>query len=319
VKTSIRQFVKQYTLEKDEKHWRDLTIMKLFKAGALTLFSTLFVVLLAACGTLSGSTNSPTTSVPAPVATTAATSAAPQFTIVTLKHNPTGTTNLSWDPESKNLTVAISLTGLAPNSSHAAHIHAGTCAVDGSIVYPLNPVVADAKGNAATTTIIKNVQDGIPASGWYVNVHNGLQMTPLEHMPISCGNIVNSNTSQDDTQSVQVQMQGSTAPNESATGNAALTVLNGKLALKITLSGLQPNSSHAAHIHAGSCESQGAPIVMLNPVVANAQGIGTSITTIDHLPSSSNGLYINVHAGATMGDLQQATLFNPIACGDLLQ
>jgi len=215
--------------------------------------------------------------------------------------------------------VKIRVTGLAPSSSHAAHIHAGTCAADGAIVYPLNPVVADAKGDASSETTIANVQNGIPASGWYINIHNGLQMTAIEHMPIACANISHANTStkNNEVQNIHVTLGGSIAPNESASGTAALSLVNSKLALKITLTGLQPNSTHIAHIHFGSCDAQGPIAVMLNPVVADAQGNGTSITPINNLPSSAKGLYVNVHLGSAMSQLSQSVYFDPIACGNM--
>jgi hypothetical protein len=291
--------------------------MQLSKPGkkilspVLILASALFMVLLAGCGA-TVETNGNTTTV------NLSNNGTSQVTFATLKHSPVGTSDLSWNAESHQLTVKISLTGLAPNSSHAVHIHAGTCAADGAIVYPLNPVVADAKGDATSETTIANVRNGIPATGWYINIHNGLNMTAIEHMPISCGNITHSDSMKNDNnQSVRVTMGGSIAPNESANGKAELMTVNGKLALKITLTGLQPNSKHIAHIHAGSCEAQGAVLVMLNPVVADAQGNGTSLTTINQMPSSASGMYVNVHLGATMADLNQSVFFDPIACGNV--
>jgi hypothetical protein len=46
------------------------------------------------------------------------------------------------------LYVAVSVSGLKPMSTHAEHIHAGTCGSNGPIKYPLANLVADARGNA---------------------------------------------------------------------------------------------------------------------------------------------------------------------------
>jgi hydrogenase maturation factor len=297
-------------------HWKDLIIMQLRstskKISSLALMSlgVFFMLLLAACGGTTGDNSN--------VNVNLSVNNTPQPTLTVLKHSPVGTTALSWDPESHKLTVNIHVTGLAPSSSHAAHIHAGNCSVDGAIVYSLNPVVADAKGDANSQTVISNVQNGIPASGWYINVHNGVNMTAIEHMPIACANISHPATlSKNEVQNIQVALGGSIAPNESASGTATLSIVNSKPAVTIKLSGLQPNSTHIAHIHYGSCDAQGDIAVMLNPVVADAHGNGTSVTTINSLPSSSKGLYVNVHLGSAMSQLSQSVYFDPIACGNM--
>lgn len=280
----------------------------------LLLLSACLAAVLAACGGLpvqTGDTGSGN-----PISLTPSGSS-PQGAVIALKHDPTGTSDLSWDPKEGTLSVKVELTGLAPNSTHAAHIHAGVCGANGAIVYPLTPIVADAKGAATTETKIEHVKNGIPAQGWYINVHNGTSMAAIEDRPIACGNVSNPSASQNDEQTVHVTLSGTSAPNESASGQAQLGTDNGKTTLKITLSGLEPNSSHIAHIHAGSCEAQGAVLVTLSPVVADAKGNGTSVTTLDHLPSSPNGMYINVHTGSTMAQLSQSVLFNPIACGNV--
>jgi hypothetical protein len=41
------------------------------------------------------------------------------------------------------------------------------------VKYPLNDLVASPTGAAATTTVIQNVDQAPPASGWYINVHLG--------------------------------------------------------------------------------------------------------------------------------------------------
>jgi len=82
--------------------------------------------------------------------------------------------------------------GLAGNSTHPDHIHVGDCDDNGPILYPLNNVVANAAGDAHTTTVIPDVEGGIPASGWYVNVHRSTNLTTQTGFdPIACGNVEN--------------------------------------------------------------------------------------------------------------------------------
>lgn len=89
------------------------------------------------------------------------------------------------------LQVQVQVSGLAPNSVHPEHIHAGTCAAGGPITIPLNNLTAGPDGKASSTTII----DGppwfaIPTRGWFINVHQGPTMSDGGATPISCGDAV---------------------------------------------------------------------------------------------------------------------------------
>jgi CHRD domain len=270
------------------------------------------VLLLTACG---GTTSAPaSSSTPASTSTGATTS---NIASATLKHQPHGTATISWDPTRQGLTVKISLIGLAPGSTHPAQINSGSCAKQGAVVYPLQNVVADARGVGTSTTTIKNVTK-IPASGWYIIVHNGPNLSPSDQfLPIVCSNLTRTTVSP--TSSLSLQVPLNTAPpasaSETVSGMAHLTLAGSTLAVKLTLSGLQPNSMHAAHIHAGSCESQGAVVYPLKTIVADALGKANVTTTIANVSSIlSSGWYVNVHHGT---DMSTQTGFDPIACGNV--
>src|SRR5215469_6465811 len=51
------------------------------------------------------------------------------------------------------------------------------------------------------------------------------------------------------------------------------------LTATVHLSGLQPESSYANHIHAGNCSVEGKMLYPLNDVVTDAAGNGTAMTT----------------------------------------
>ena len=235
-----------------------------------------------------------------------------------LRHTPRGSVTLQWQERTENLTVTIRLFGLAANSTHPAHIHLGDCDDNGPILYPLNNVVADAAGDASVTTVIPEVEDGIPTSGWYVNVHNGPGLsTPTQFDPIACGNVVNPNASSHEDQMVKVFLGATTTPNQAAFGSAQLRISGDDLIVKVVVHNLVPGSSHAAHIHVGSCESQlpGNVLYPLNPVVGDANGTGVSVTVIEGVTSiPEDAWYVNVHRST---DLSTQTGFDPIACGDV--
>jgi len=231
-----------------------------------------------------------------------------------LRHTPFGTATLTWDPQSENLTVTISLVGLAGNSTHPDHIHVGDCDDNGSILYPLNNLVANAAGDAQATTVIPEVEGGIPASGWYVNVHNGPTLaTPDEAIPIACGNVHNANNAQ----TVKTFLGATPSPNQAVSGSSILTLNNETLTVVVTVSGLVPGSVHPEHIHAGSCQSQstGTIVYPLNNLVADQNGDATSTTVIKDVETiPQNAWYVNVHRST---DLTTQTGFDPIACGNV--
>lgn len=288
------------------------------KVTTLVVFGVLAALLLAACG---GDNTTTTSSTPTSSTSTMTGNA-------TLKHVPNGTATLSWDPSKHTLTVKITLTGLAPTSPsmHPSHIHTGSCGKQqpNNVLYPLTTLAADAHGNASATTIINNVTKGIPATGWYVNVHNGPALAPADQfLPIVCGDVANSNTSTSAAQSAQVMLTSAppgpvtaTQPTElNPTGTAQLKLSGKTLTVTVSLTGLVPNSAHAAHIHSGSCEMQGAVLYPLKTITADASGAATVTTTVNNVSSiPSSGWYVNVHHST---DLSTQTGFNPIACGNV--
>lgn len=118
------------------------------------------------------------------------------LTMAPVGQRPQGSANLIYDPGNKTLTVATSAIGLVPGSAHAQDIALGTCEAQGPAKYPLNDLVALASGAAYQTTVIQNVDQAPPPSGWYLNVHLGSSAQVLQtgqptlyFQPIICGNI----------------------------------------------------------------------------------------------------------------------------------
>jgi hypothetical protein len=88
-----------------------------------------------------------------------------------------------------SFTVTIKLAGLAPNSSHVSHLHAGRCAAPGGIAFALHQVVAAAPGAATIASTVPTIYV-VPASGWYVNVHHGPDFSAPANAPSdSCGDL----------------------------------------------------------------------------------------------------------------------------------
>ena len=107
-----------------------------------------------------------------------------------------GKATLAYDARAQRLTVSLRVSGLAPGSHHAVHIHSGTCQVQGAVLHGLPDLVARDDGTAIETVSIDGVTTAPPAQGWYVNVHQGdmnhieTNMGPtVQYQPLVCGNV----------------------------------------------------------------------------------------------------------------------------------
>ncbi len=284
------------------------------RLGIATLAATLALGALAACGASDSSSGTQTT-------TGSSTAAGMSSATVALRHVPSGEATLAYDATTGTLTVELRLTGLAPNSVHPAHIHSGLCEKQGAVAYGLNNVQADGHGVADTVTAVTAIKEsGIPDGAWYVNVHNGPNLTPdAQFEPIVCGDVANPGKGAH----VAVQLQQGPPPNsppssadQTASGTATLTVQGGALKVVLDVTGLKPSSSHAVHIHSGSCASQGAVVHPLPSLTADAAGHATLTTTVSGVGSIPTGTwYINVHRTTAVTSGQ--TDFDPILCGDI--
>ena len=272
-----------------------------------------FAVCVAACG----SSSTPSTSTQA----TASGAAGPPV-VVPLGDQPSGTVMLSWDPQTKNVTAKLQMVGFTPGSSHAMHIHQGSCAAQGDVLVPFPDVTANDGGAIDTTVTSSQPSAAGLAAGTFLNIHlaPAAQMGgpgSLGYTPISCADIT-------PAASTAVTMAPPPQPGQHPQGSAKLIYDPAKKTLSVdaTASGLVAGSAHAVHIHLGSCDSQGAVKYPLNDLVASPTGSAettTVIQNVDQAPPAS-GWYINVHLGSSSQIQQngQPTLyFQPIICGNV--
>jgi len=79
--------------------------------------------------------------------------------------------------------VVMTMQGLEPGD-HIDHIHVGSCAAQGAVVFPLTNLTVDASGNApATSTTVKTTFANATNGTYYLNVHD------LAKAGTSCGDI----------------------------------------------------------------------------------------------------------------------------------
>ena len=109
-----------------------------------------------------------------------------------------GSATLLYNPSTQTLTVHAQASGLAPFSQHAAHIHLGSCAVQGPVLYMLPDLIANAAGNVNEVAMFTGVTAPPPATGWYLNLHlgnsnqiaNSSGVPTILFRPLLCGDIV---------------------------------------------------------------------------------------------------------------------------------
>jgi hypothetical protein len=109
---------------------------------------------------------------------------------------PSGHAVVTYNPVTQKLTVTISASNLTPGL-HAAHVHVGSCASQGGVLYMLMDLKADSHGNvSAQTRTILGVNAPLPATGWYLNLHQGNSNTILSggvptiaFRPLLCQNV----------------------------------------------------------------------------------------------------------------------------------
>jgi Cu/Zn superoxide dismutase len=270
------------------------------------IFAAALALVLAGCSTKKTSSNGPSASTSASSGATA-----------TLTHMPRGSVTVSWNPATHTVLVTGRMTGLAPNSIHPMHIHKGSCANQGGVVHPLPDLKADANGDATIKAAVPGVKEGIPAAGWYLNVHTGPTLAPANQFrPIACVDLKNASPVMTKVQRIVTAFAPLPGPGNNVTGTATLSFnASAKtLTVHLVLSGLDPNSTHAAHVHRGTCDSQGPVAFPLKNVTGDSSGSADVTTTIQSVTPTTEPLYVNVHNTA---DLSTQIGFTPIACGDV--
>jgi CHRD domain len=235
-----------------------------------------------------------------------------------LYHSPQGTVDLAWSASTRQLSVKISVLGMAPKTVHPVDIHSGMCRQPGAIKYVLASLVANVSGVANSTTTLTNVAGGIPQNSWSVDVHNGASAHPgLQQLVISCADvqIVSPKVQGQSDQHVHAVLGAAYAPNQQASGVAQLRLVDNSLTVTVTMTGLAPKSAHMAYIYSGACQTQGQVIYSLKPITADNQGNGTSTTVLNGVSQVPyRGWYVNVHL---TGDPAAQMGNSPIACGNV--
>ncbi|MBE3559378.1 MAG: hypothetical protein IMW89_09150 [Ktedonobacteraceae bacterium] len=239
---------------------------------------------------------------------------------------------MQWSPITHILTVQMTFQGLVPGITYAPRILTGKCKEEGKDLYTLESLVADAKGVASSTTKVAGVASGIPIHGWHITVQRNAsarsnqKTTAAEGTPVdagqstqssvlACMDVINKNLpNRKLAQSVIVHWSG-----EQLSGQARLSIESGKLAVRVSMSGLTPNATFTGLVMPGSCASEGKALYVLKPLVTDASGNGTALTVIpavSQLPGSGWSIrYTLASASVAQADPVLVSCGNVVAAG----
>lgn len=202
------------------------------------------------------------------------------------------------------VTIALKVVKLDPLGHYTADIHAGTdCAAPGAQALALPDLYADERGVARLwITLPTAAGQNLASTGYLLDVHS----TATPAVQVTCGAI--KAPAQKAAARVKPSVDGGTVK-----GFVAAKQSGANLKVEIHLRGLVPGSTHAQHIHVGSCDAMGAIVVPFADAVADADGDYDAIINVTDAAANvvSGGYIYNIHEAAS------PTVGGSIACGNL--
>ncbi len=247
----------------------------------------------------------------------AATSAGPGSAVSTrlqLTPMPQGTVTFG-RTRNGEVDVTVSAYGLTPGSSHKVELMNGRRAVA-----TFSPLTANSTGQARGETLDSRYTGTLESLR--VAVLNGDGDAPVTLLVIAgTGDYDGARRAYP---LIPAEAGGDGKNYGTPQGSAVIAYDRNAQTITVTVnaSGFEPGA-HAAHIHLGSCASQGPVQYGLADFTANASGrIVDQTRVIRHVttPLPSRGWYINMHQG-DMGNIltngRPTINFRPLLCGDI--
>jgi hypothetical protein len=251
-------------------------------------------------------------------ASTGGAAAHPPSTVIALhlRAMPRGT--VTFGRRHGRLTVRAVMSGLTPGSSHAVDLR-----VPGRLrAVSFSTLTASGVGPAAGT--LTSTFAGRLASGSRLTVRMGTGTSGVAREPIAVtGRLLRPGAGTHRLTAVEVTPGGFSFGPPQGHATVSYRARRRTLTVTVSASGVTPGP-HAAHIHLGSCLSQGPVKYMLRDLVANRRGrivhavrVFTNVTA----PIPARGWYLNIHQGNSGNILtrggQPTIFFRPLLCADI--
>ena len=287
------------------------------RLGADAAAAALAAAALAVTAPAGASTNAAArAAIPARSASPAAAAAYGARVRLTLRAMPVGRVAFRRDRH-HHLMVRADLFGLTPGSSHAVDLW-----VPGrSRLVRFGPLTANSGGQAYSTLSSNFTGQWRPGSR--LRIRMGVGGGRVAREPIAMTRrLLRPGRRSHRLISVEVTRKG--VSYGTPQGGATVVYSGSRHTLTVTVHarGVAPGR-HAAHIHVGSCMSQGPVLYMLRDLIANRRGVivhavrvFTGVTT----PIPARGWYLNIHQGNS-GDIlsngQPTIFFRPLLCANI--
>ncbi len=231
---------------------------------------------------------------------------------------PGGTVSLGKNSQGR-VTATPDMFGLTPGSAHSVALlgpqGSGTVATFGTLT--VNGL------GQARTTLASTFTGSIPAGSRLV-IENGNGGGSVASEPIAQTAPLPANPggSPRALRAVEVNSHGISFGTPQGQATVSYNPAARTLTVTVTASGFTPGR-HAAHVHTGSCASQGPVQFMLPDLTANSHGqivsetrVLTGVTT----PIPPSGWYLNTHQGSSDTILKNghpAIGFRPLLCSGI--
>jgi probable HAF family extracellular repeat protein len=246
--------------------------------------------------------------------------ATPAVTVVkhlTLESMPYGSVTFA-QASGGDLTVTPDMAGLTPGSAHAVQL----VLPGSSSPVSFSTLTANGVGQA-DATLDSSYTGGIP-SGSVLVIRNGTSTSHVASEPIAeTGALSGIPSSAVKLTAVEVSSTGVSYGTPQGTATITYNPDAETLTVVVNASGLTPGA-HAAHVHIGSCQSQGPVEYMLMDFqVGSAGKIVNETRTVSDVttPIPPSGWYLNLHQGDHSNILTSSgtptILFRPLLCSDI--
>ena len=232
-----------------------------------------------------------------------------------LQAMPEGTVTFVWTPEGQ-LTAQVNAFGLTPGSSHSVEL----VSPGGATLASFTALTANGVGQASATlysTDMTSVPDGSHLVILLDAQDGAIASEPIGQTPaIAAGQLTYR------LQPVEVSATGVGYGPVEGSATVAYDPAARTITVTLTASGLTPGA-HAAHIHVGSCMSQGPVQYMLMDFTANSHGqIVHEVRTVTGVttPVPAGGWYLNLHQGNSndiVANGQPTVNFRPLLCAGI--